>query len=115
MLGYREASLSWLPIFRGDKPPPHAVQADRKLYVIRSRHKEDVLPGKWAPHVGHITHLPYDGVEIIVSTFEVLCDTGLYSGKSGYRWIPAEGRQISPNVFEAGLQKDGTPLSVARA
>ncbi|KAG5449115.1 hypothetical protein CSKR_100230, partial [Clonorchis sinensis] len=82
MLGYREASLSWLPIYEGDKPPPHAVEADKEIYVIRARHQDDVLPGKWPLHIGHIAHLPFHDLEVEVTTFEVLCDTGLYSGKS---------------------------------
>ncbi|GAA34696.2 hypothetical protein CLF_102703 [Clonorchis sinensis] len=115
MLGYREASLSWLPIYEGDKPPPHAVEADKEIYVIRARHQDDVLPGKWPLHIGHIAHLPFHDLEVEVTTFEVLCDTGLYSGKSSCHWLPAEGGQIAKNGLQAGVQKDGTPLFVARA
>ncbi|KER25128.1 hypothetical protein X801_02621 [Opisthorchis viverrini] len=115
MLGYREASLSWLPIYKGDRAPPHAVEAEKEIHVIRARHQDDVLPGKWPLHIGHIAHLPFHDLEVEVTTFEVLCDTGLYSGKASCHWLPAEGGRIPQNAVQAGVQKDGTPLFVARA
>ncbi|KAA3676399.1 uncharacterized protein DEA37_0007879 [Paragonimus westermani] len=60
----KQAHLSWLPVYPGESPPPHAVDAGSRVYVIRCRHEQDVIPGKWPYDLGGIAHIPYHGKEI---------------------------------------------------
>ncbi|CAH8289271.1 unnamed protein product [Heterobilharzia americana] len=72
----RQVHLSWLPGYSGQAPPPHAVQAEPGIYVIRGRTNDDVIPGKWLIKLGK-AFISYDCKEIELNNFEVLCNTNL--------------------------------------
>ncbi|KAF5398465.1 Natterin-4 [Paragonimus heterotremus] len=112
----KQAHLSWLPVYPGESPPPHAVDAGNRVYVIRCRHEEDVIPGKWPYDLGGIAHIPYNGKEIEVNSFEVLCNTSLFPNHKGYQWISCSGGQVPPAALHAGMAggPSGQPLYVAR-
>lgn len=74
----REVSLSWLPVYPNNPPPPNAIEAQPGMFVIRGRERSDVIPGKWLARSGGAGYIPFDGREKIVNSFEVLCNTSLY-------------------------------------
>ncbi|CAL8071727.1 unnamed protein product [Calicophoron daubneyi] len=111
--GTRQAHLSWLPVYEGTPPPPHAVEAEPGMYVIRRRHEEDVIPGKW-PYRFEKGYISYGGEEIQVDSFEVLCNTSLSAARKLYNWIPSSDGQVPHGALQAGMTANGEPLFVAR-
>ncbi|THD27200.1 DM9 domain-containing protein [Fasciola hepatica] len=109
-----EVSLSWIPAFSNSSPPPNAVEAKPGLIVIRVREVSDVLPGKW-PTEAECAYIPYGGREKSANSFEVLCNTSLYSERDPYTWIPSGAGYIPTEAIQGGVTETMEPLYIARA
>ncbi|KPJ19431.1 hypothetical protein RR48_11058 [Papilio machaon] len=78
------------------------------LWVIRSHHSGDCVPGKLA--VQHRSaYIPHAGQEVPVHNFEVLC-----APAHAVRWVPANNGQVPPGAIAAGNTHKGEPLYVGR-
>ncbi|XP_018647661.1 hypothetical protein Smp_003610.1 [Schistosoma mansoni] len=109
----RQAHLSWLPAYAKQTPPPHAVAAELNIYVIRGRINDDVIPGKWPVHLGK-GYISYDGKEIELDSFEVLCNTQLKPTEHLYGWVSHTGGNVPDNALYAGETQSSEPLYIAR-
>ncbi|CAH8494959.1 unnamed protein product [Schistosoma rodhaini] len=95
----KEAHLSWLPSTSGLPPPPNALQADSGVCVIRGKKGEHLIPGK----------------EILLSEFEILCNTSVFSNQTLYQWVPESFGRVPAGALLAGITSTSEPLYVARA
>ncbi|CAH8435429.1 unnamed protein product [Schistosoma margrebowiei] len=109
----RQAHLSWLPAYAKQTPPPHAVEADVNIYVIRGRVNDDVIPGKWIVKFGK-GYVPYGGKEVELDSFEVLCNTSLKPTEHFYEWVSYTGGNVPNNALHAGETQSSEPLYIAR-
>lgn len=78
-----------------------------QLYIARTQHEGDVIPGKLHPSHG-VCYVAYGGGEHGHSEYEVLCDG------SGI-WVPVNDGNIPTNAVAAGSTADGEPLMIGRA
>ncbi|CAH8826489.1 unnamed protein product [Trichobilharzia szidati] len=117
---YREKKLNLLYLSsqtnygksRGGCYPHNAVNVE-DVYVIRSKHSGELLPGKLVPEHGRC-YCPYDGKELQSNDYEVLCDSSVPGTVKGYGWEEASGGHIPKNAIVAGIAKDGSPLYVVK-
>ncbi|XP_018647663.1 hypothetical protein Smp_188200 [Schistosoma mansoni] len=110
----KEAHLSWLPSTSGSPPPPNALQADSGVCVIRGKKDEHLIPGKMLLRTGTASIL-YEGKEISLSEFEILCNTNVFSNQTLYQWVPASFGRVPAGALLAGITSTSEPLYVARA
>lgn len=101
----------WVPAQNGEIPP-EAVQAgfdgSEQLYIARTQHEGDVIPGKLHPSHG-VCYVAWGGAEHGHPEYEVLC-------AAGGSWIPMhEGAEIPPNAMPGGQTSEGEPLFIGRA
>ncbi|KAJ2402483.1 hypothetical protein GGI23_000681 [Coemansia sp. RSA 2559] len=66
-------------------------------------------PGQSPPQTGNPSSGPGYGINY---TRRTSIDAG---SKAGLQWVSAENGHIPPNAVQGGIEKDGTPLFVARA
>ncbi|CAH8825336.1 unnamed protein product [Trichobilharzia szidati] len=109
----RQVHLSWLPGFANQTPPPHAVEATPGIYVIRGRSGDDVIPGKWPAALGK-GYISYDGKEVELHNFEVLCNTNLRTNQNLYCWYPRSAGNVPDKALQAGETSSHESLFIAR-
>lgn len=100
----------WVPGTGGEVPPSAlegGVDGGEQLYVARTRHEGDLIPGKLHPSHG-VCYIAYGGGEHGHSDYEVLCSAGGH-------WMPVVDGNIPPNAFPGGETADGEPLFIGRA
>ncbi|XP_028170013.1 sulfated surface glycoprotein 185-like [Ostrinia furnacalis] len=79
------------------------------LWVIRSWHNGDLIPGKLS--VRHnAASIMYNGKEVPVQNIEVLC-----ARPENLRWVPASNGNIPPSAIEGGRTASGETLYIGRA
>ncbi|CAG9857350.1 unnamed protein product [Phyllotreta striolata] len=78
-----------------------------EIFVGRAFHEGDWLPAKVIPGK-QIAYVAYNGAEIGVHQFQVLCE-------QQFEWVPSSGGNIPPDAVEGGRTSDGEPLYVGRA
>lgn len=76
------------------------------MYIGRGHHQGDLIPGKVL--INNNCHVPYNGVEHSMSTFEVLIN-------SNYQWAPSSNGQVPHNAILGGRTSTGEQLYVGRA
>ncbi|XP_049828300.1 uncharacterized protein LOC126267275 [Schistocerca gregaria] len=79
-----------------------------ELYVCRSRHEGDLVPGRLAPRDG-CAYVPWGGAEHVKLEYEVLVVVG---GEG--RWVATRGGCVPIEALEAGAA-GSEPLFVGRA
>ncbi|XP_056634784.1 natterin-4-like [Diorhabda carinulata] len=77
-----------------------------EIFVGRAYHEGDWLPAKVIPGK-EIAYVAYNGEEIGVHQFQVLCE-------QSFDWIPCQGGDIPPDAVQGGNTSDGEPLYVGR-
>ncbi|XP_014362398.2 protein tonB2 [Papilio machaon] len=79
------------------------------LWVIRSWHNGDLIPGKLS--VRHnAASVMYNGKEIPVQNIEVLC-----ARPENLRWVPASNGNVPPGAIPGGKTISGETLYIGRA
>ncbi|XP_023311629.1 natterin-4-like [Anoplophora glabripennis] len=77
-----------------------------QIYVGRAFHDGDWIPAKVIPGK-HVAYVAYNGEEIGVDNFQVLCE-------QRFDWVPTNGGDIPPGAVEGGRTSDGEPLFIGR-
>ncbi|CAH8430126.1 unnamed protein product [Heterobilharzia americana] len=103
--------LSWIPGSSGFCPPG-AISVD-DVYIIRSKHSGELLPGKLVPMHGKC-YCPYGGRELESIDYEVLCESCIPGSSKGYSWEIACGGDVPKHAIVAGIAKDGEALYIAK-
>ncbi|XP_023024558.2 uncharacterized protein [Leptinotarsa decemlineata] len=87
---------------------PGGVDVDgEEIFVGRAFHEGDWLPAKVIPGK-RIAYVCYNGAEVGVERFQVLCE-------QRFEWIPTSGGDIPEGAVEGGKTSDGEPLYIGRA
>ncbi|CAH8430847.1 unnamed protein product [Schistosoma turkestanicum] len=111
----KEVHLSWLPSTTGSPPPLNAVQADSGICLIRGKIGENLIPGKMLLRNGAASVLD-KGKDIVISEFEILCNTNVFSNQTFYNWVPAFLGEVPTGALLAGIITDTNEfLYIARA
>lgn len=79
------------------------------LWVIRSWHNSDLIPGKLAVRHNHASVM-FNGKEIPVQNIEVLC-----ARPDTLRWVPSSNGNVPPGAIVGGKTSTGETLYVGRA
>lgn len=75
------------------------------MYVGRAHHSGDLVPGKVLSN--NNCHIPYDGKEHAVTSFEVLIN-------NNYQWVPSSDGQVPHNAIVGGRTSSGEQLYIGR-
>lgn len=111
-----QGPVTWI-LTEGKNIPQGAIQAGEEngkpLYLCRAFYDGGIHVGKAATHFRYGATIPYDGKEIELKDYEVLC-----GDSRAIRWVDVNGRmnvQSCGRLVEGGREADGTPLYVAQA
>ena len=104
-MAYRWKKASGGAVPAGAKP--NGREADgTPLWVARASHAGGIHPGKVRLEFG-AANIPYGGLEVKESDYDVLMEEGC--------WVKASGGRVPDGAVVAGFEADGKPLYVARA
>jgi len=103
----------WVPT-NASNIPPHAVHggsdsSGETLYIGRSRHGNDVIPGKVVPSHG-CCYVPWGGEENRHGEYEIL----IAQNESEFDWVPSAGGQVPAGAVQGGHTESGEPLFIGR-
>ncbi|XP_046385191.1 epidermal growth factor receptor-like [Ischnura elegans] len=102
-------NANWVDASNGNIPPGGFLGGtDPKcmLYVGRTRHDGELLPGKICPRYNSV-YVAWRGREHIYNNYQVLVG-------SNYEWVLSSGRRIPSCAVEGGKLKDGSPVYIGR-
>ncbi|KAL1505519.1 hypothetical protein ABEB36_005067 [Hypothenemus hampei] len=96
---------------RSGQVPSTALQGGHDIdgapiFVGRAFHDGDWIPAKVLPSK-NIAYVPYNGDEIGVDRFQVLCE-------QRFDWVPAHGGHIPESAVIGGKTSDGENLYIGR-
>lgn len=98
----------WIDADSGNVPPGSmqgGTCEGKPLYVVRTKFKGEVIPGKlW----GYACHFPHGGKELMNAEYQVLKNV---PGK----WVKASKGEIPTAALYCGKESDGQSLFLARA
>ncbi|CAG0886306.1 unnamed protein product [Darwinula stevensoni] len=80
-----------------------------KLYVARTEHKGDLLPGKLHPS-NSVCYVTYAGAEHHKDTYHVLVNPA----KSNLDWVAASGGSVPAGALQGGRTAEGEALFIGR-
>ncbi|OQR74200.1 hypothetical protein BIW11_09228 [Tropilaelaps mercedesae] len=104
----------WVPT-SGSNIPANALyggndSSGETLYIGRTRHNEDIVPGKVVPS-HQCCYVPWGGEENRHSDYEVL----IAQSESEFTWEPASGGRLPTGAMQGGITEEGEPLYIGRA
>ncbi|VEN44524.1 unnamed protein product [Callosobruchus maculatus] len=106
------AAYYWVDTVARGSVPRTALQGGvdidgHTIYVGRAFHAGDWMPAKVIPGK-NVAYVAYNGEEIAVDRFQVLCE-------QQFDWVPCSGGNIPPDAVEGGRTSDGEVLYIGRA
>ena len=108
------ALCQWVPT-SGSHIPLHAVyggndSTGETLYIGRSKHDEDIIPGKVVPS-HQCCYVPWGGEENRYGQYEIL----VAQSESEFAWEPASDGRLPTGAVQGGATGTGEPLYIGRA
>ncbi|CAL8093534.1 unnamed protein product [Calicophoron daubneyi] len=113
LLREENPGLSWIRDSHGHVPP-NAVKVQNGVYVARIEYKGDIVPGKVVSKY-KLGYIPYEGREVELSNYEVLCDTTEPGVDSRYKWVNGHDGLVPKNAIVGGIAVSTYILYIGRS